>query len=592
MQGGPLSLVEAAAAGRTTAIATRLAPDKCVDIRDESTADGTPAQLWACRGSVNQQFTWHPTGELRVYDTMCLEPAQARAEDGTGVVIRACRGAESQRWTPTDAGEIKAADGRCLDLENGDTRDHARIAVWSCHGGANQKWNASPAPADAGVPPDGVAIRPGESIQARVNAMAPGTQFVLKAGVHREQSVTPKEGNSFVGEPGAVMAGARLLTSFTRQGAYWVADGQTQESGPHGSCTAARPRCNRAHDLFLDGAVLRHVGTLAEVVPGAWYFDYPANRIYMADDPDGHTVETSVTAQAFAGPAGNVTVRGIVIEKYANPAQTGAVDAGRGAGWVVRDNEVRYTHGAGIRIGHRAQIVGNNVHHNGQLGVGGVGDDALVEGNTIAYNNAAGYDPGWEGGGTKFAVTRNLVVRNNHVHHNVGAGLWTDIDNIHTLYEGNRVEDNESSGIFHEISYDAVIRNNVVRRNGFAFSGWLYGAGILISSSSNVEVVGNTVEDNAHGINGIDQQRGAGRHGPWVLQNLYVHHNEVRAGDYGKAAGIAGDVALFTPARSIRYENNTYFLGRNVWPFEWNSKGLAEAGWRGVGQDAAGTFVR
>ena len=57
-------------------------------------------------------------------------------------------------------------------------------------------------------------------------------------------------------------------------------------------------------------------------------------------------------------------------------------------------------------------------------------------------------------------------MRDNHVHHNEGPGLWTDIDNIHTLYEGNLVEHNANVGIFHEISYDAVIRNNIVRDNG------------------------------------------------------------------------------------------------------------------------------
>ncbi|HZF67024.1 MAG TPA: right-handed parallel beta-helix repeat-containing protein, partial [Gemmatirosa sp.] len=450
---------------------------------------------------------------------------------------------------------------------------------------------APPAPAPTPTP-SGTAILPGESIQAKVDAAPAGTQFVLKPGVHRLQSVTPKDGNAFVGEPGAVLAGARLLTAFTREGAYWVAGGQTQESAPHGSCWAAYPRCNRAHDLFRDDVPLRHVASLAELGPGRWYFDYAADKIYLADDPAGHTVEASVTAQAFAGPASNVTVRGLVVEKYANPAQAGAIDAGRGAGWVVRDTEVRLTHGTGIRIGTRAQVVGNNVHDNGQLGVGGVGDNALVENNTIAYNNRAGYDAGWEGGGTKFASTHDLVVRGNFVHHNQGPGLWTDIDNMRTLYEGNRVEDNRESGIFHEISYDAVIRNNVVRRNGFGFSGWLYGAGILVSSSSNVEVVGNTVEDNAHGITGIDQQRGTGRYGPWILLNLLVHQNTVRVGATGKAAGVAGDLALFTAARNIRYRANRYQLGANPWPFEWDSRGLLEAGWRAAGQDADGTFTR
>ena len=89
------------------------------------------------------------------------------------------------------------------------------------------------------------------------------------------------------------------------------------------------------------------------------------------------------------------------------------------------------------------------------IGVSG-GDDQsgiVVEGNEIAYNNEAGFNPEWEAGGTKFWATTNLVVRNNHVHHNFGPGLWADNDNVGALYEGNIVEDNDWAGIFHEISY-------------------------------------------------------------------------------------------------------------------------------------------
>ena len=58
----------------------------------------------------------------------------------------------------------------------------------------------SPAPPP---PPAGIAILPGESIQAKVDANPAGTAFVLKAGTHVRQQVSPKAGNSFTGEPGA-----------------------------------------------------------------------------------------------------------------------------------------------------------------------------------------------------------------------------------------------------------------------------------------------------------------------------------------------------------------------------------------------------
>ncbi len=109
---------------------------------------------------------------------------------------------------------------------------------------------------------------------------------------------------------------------------------------------------------------------------------------------------------------------------------------------------------------------GNAIHHNGQLGMGGHGTGGLIEGNEIAYNLTMGYAAMWEGGGAKWAVTTGLTIRGNWSHDNAGPGLWTDINNIDTLYEDNRVEDSEFAGIFHEISYAAIIRNNVIRNNG------------------------------------------------------------------------------------------------------------------------------
>ena len=90
-----------------------------------------------------------------------------------------------------------------------------------------------------------------------------------------------------------------------------------------------------------------------------------------------------------------------------------------------------------------SKIIGNYVHDNGQMGLGGSGNNILVQGNEIAKNGYwSGIDVLWEGGGFKFADTDNLVVRGNYSHDNNGTGMWTDIDNIHTLYEDNVVVHN------------------------------------------------------------------------------------------------------------------------------------------------------
>jgi parallel beta-helix repeat protein len=441
-------------------------------------------------------------------------------------------------------------------------------------------------------------IYPGDDIQARVDAHPAGTSFTIKAGVHRLQSIRPKRGNAFIGEPGAVLSGAQLLTGFARAGSTWSVAGQTQEGArsaygtvPAGACMASSPRCYFPEDLFIDDVPQQHAPSLAAVTPGWWYFDYGADRIHIGTDPTGRRVETSVRTKAFDGQYGvhDVVIRGLIVEKYANPAQSGAVSANNTNGWLVEDNEVRLNHGIGIFIsngtGHRA--VGNHVHHNGQLGIGSYGTDGLVvERNEIAHNNVAGYNASWEAGGTKFARTTNIRIRGNDVHDNRGKGLWTDIDNTGVLMEGNTVRANTDYGIHHEISYDAIIRDNLVENNGWE--------GIMVTRSPDVEVAGNTVRGNRNPqiVGRQDVVGPVGKHGPLELRDFDVHDNIVTGGVGIVLGGGVKDATFFT-SRNNRFDRNHYDLtGASASPFAWQNGWRTEQQWRSYGLDANGVFTR
>ena len=453
-----------------------------------------------------------------------------------------------------------------------------------------------------GQQPSSIAIYPGEDVQARVNAAPPRATFVLKAGVHRMQSIVPRSGDTFAGEPGSVLSGAKLLTTAVRSGSYWVIANQQQE-GPRtgtvadGVCRTSAPRCGYPEDLFLDDVPLEHVSSLSDVGPGKWYFDYAVNQIFLWDDPTGKKVEASVTAKAFAGPATGVTLRNLVVEKYASPTHEGAIDLG--AAWIIEGSEVRWNHYGGIWSGPRSIVRRNKVHHNGSVGLGGAGEGILVADNEIAYNGFAGYSPYWGAGGAKWVWTVSMVVRDNFSHHNRGPGLWTDINNIHTLYENNRIEDNERSGILHEISYDATIRGNVIKRNGTGrdFPHWTTGAGIEVISSRNVEITGNTVEDNWQGITALDDHRGAGNAGPWTVSNLNVHHNTIRSRATDDGAGRIGIIDMkgtgaFQPTSNNRFHQNAYSLGERRLYFLWMGREMDEGEWRRFQQDVSGSFLR
>ncbi len=456
-------------------------------------------------------------------------------------------------------------------------------------------------------------IYPGETIQKAVEANPEGAAFTIKAGVHRMQTVIPKHHQRFYGEPGAVLNGSRLLTSFAHRHGRWVASGQTQQGKQLGTCARLDGKwydgCRYPEDVFIDDQPLIQVTSLADLRKGRWYFDYAADEVYLADDPTGRKVEISVSRHAFyfwstkfsseRNWPTNVTIAGLIVEKYANPAQHGAIHAGgfengwpgerRTTDWLIENNEVRLNHGAGIRTGNRTIVRYNHVHHNGQTGVRADGHGSIIEGNEISHNNTLLFNPEWEAGGTKFWSTTDLVVRHNNVHHNTGPGLWADTDNRNTLYENNRVVANSGPGIFHEVSYSAVIRYNHVERNGEATSAWLYGAGILVAHSSGVTVHNNTVARNHDGIAGVDQGRGSGAYGPWRLDRFYVYDNVVHQprGRTGVGQDI-GDKSIFQ--RDIRFYRNTYYFDGNPRPFRWDDRELTPSQWRAYGHDPEGWF--
>ena len=443
----------------------------------------------------------------------------------------------------------------------------------------------------------GVSVSPGQGLQSVVDSYGPGTTFCLKAGVYRlVTGVVPKAGDQFIGEPGAVVSGAKDISGlFVASGGLWVASGQSQRNtASSGQCDPGFPLCAAAEDVFFDNKLLQRVGSLGEVGPGRFFFDYGAQKIYIGDNPSGHLVEAAVARRAFTGAqssATNVTIRGLLIEKFANEASSGAITAN--SGWVIEQNEVRLNHGIGIQGG--VSVRNNYVHDNGQLGLSLYGEsDQLVEGNEIAFNDTAGYATQWEAGGAKFIRTTRLTVRNNYVHDNRGIAFYTDSDNINVVYDSNRIYDNSGTGILIETGYQTVIRNNIIRRNGFAFTGGLTGAGIYLNTSQDVEIYGNTIDRNLQGIGIATFSRGSGTYGAYATRNDYIHDNTVIL-VAGGGHGIASDNLADYTSNNNRFQNNHYTLcGAAYFAVSNGGSGYRYTdanGWVAAGYDTTGTFT-
>jgi hypothetical protein len=448
-------------------------------------------------------------------------------------------------------------------------------------------------------PRDAIAIEPGSSIQAAVDIAGEGAIFYLKKGVHRAQAVRPRSGQTFYGESGTVLNGSRLLDGFRREKTYWVANSQLQRVPRRGECLPSAPACDQPEAVFIDDKPLTKVLSKDALASNEVYIDYAGGRVYLADDPTNHKVEATIAAFAFKSYAHDVVIKNLTVEKYGSLAQDGAIHAREGARWTIEDCVVRLNSGGGISVGTGSRVRNCDVHHNGQIGINGNGNDILIEANRIWSNNMYGFDPIWEAGGVKIAESEGVTFRGNHVFDNNGPGLWCDIECRNVVYEDNLAENNEHAGIFHEISFSAVIRRNVLRHNGRG-RGWFWDAGILVAASEEVEVTGNTVvvEPGACGIMLIDQGRRSERGAIYKTRNNTVHDNEMRFGG-APCAGGASDTkpedenfAIITNGNN-RFDANTYRIRSTSVPprFVWDQDVTDWDGFRRKGLEQSGRLL-
>ena len=408
-----------------------------------------------------------------------------------------------------------------------------------------------------------VVLKPGQNLEAIVAQAPEGMRFQFEPGIYRQQTIRPKNRQEFIGQDGTILSGAMELKAWQKRSGFWHTKNTLPRPLPSDDdvCASGRDLCHFREDLFFDGRLYERVGSLDDLAPGTWH--YKNRRAYLADDPTGRSVELSVTPLAIGANADDVVLKNLIVEKYASLAQQGAIEFYDGRGWLLSNVTARWNHGVGLSFGPGTRVRGGSFSHNGQLGIKGTGEGSRIEGVEIAYNNHAGYSARWEAGGTKFYRTKGLVVRNACVHHNDGPGLWTDIDNIDVLYEDNTVFLNANDGIKHEISYDAIIRDNVVGHNGYGHDIWLWGAQILVQNSQNVKIYRNLVEVSkrfGNGIGVVHQDRGEGEYGPWNAVSNSVHQNTVvHLGSSRGQSGVARDT------------DDNWFWSESANSFGWNT---------------------
>jgi len=257
---------------------------------------------------------------------------------------------------------------------------------------------------------------------------------------------------------------------------------------------------------------------------------------------------TSVPPNAATG----VTIRHLTIRNFVAPLGEATVNQGAGAGWVIEYNTVTRNGGAGVFLGSDGVLRHNCLTANSEYGFsmfkpGGL-RNVTVDHNEVSENNTDDWETkkpgcGCTGGGKFWDVTGGTVT-NNWVHHNHSVGLWADTNNVAFRFEGNYINDNDGQGIYYEISYNFLIKDNTLKHNTwalgrqFAARGDYFPVGTIYIAESGgdkrvsptfaaSEIVGNVLEDNWGGV------------AIWESANRFCHSPNNTSTEYCTKGGAA-----------------------------------------------------
>jgi hypothetical protein len=203
------------------------------------------------------------------------------------------------------------------------------------------------------------------------------------------------------------------------------------------------------------------------------------------------------------------------------------------------------------------------IHHNGQLGIHGgqpscaAARGLLVENSELSDNNTSGYNWDWESGAAKWTNTDGPSCGRTSFTTTTAWGFGPTASTS-TRYTNNVVRDNYGSGINHELGYAAVIRDNLVTGNGFQhpIMNGVWGSGIIIDQSRDVQIYNNNVEDKAAGITAVQEPAADPcGYGVAAVVNLSVHDNVFR-----QPTRIAAGVRLRNES-----DQSYYWTKNNEW---------------------------
>jgi hypothetical protein len=322
--------------------------------------------------------------------------------------------------------------------------------------------------------------------------------------------------------------GTDVVTGWTSDGAgHWYKGWNTpsfcenqyynlkyDQQASDGPCThndmygdPGNPAAGDPQMVFIDGASVHEVKTLAQATGSNFYYDWAARRIYIATNPAGHTIELAArpVLLVMGGlQTTNVKILGIGVKRYATNEYDNQTDGAitlYGTNITVENSVFKQMAAKALYVDPRGSVVRHNVFVNNgfnALGSNGHATSDIATDGLRVINNYIGYNISEKFGincsascgqaGVKLAHMNSFTFKNNIVAYNNGHALWCDLNCTNGIYANNLIHDNLRGGIMYEVSYGGTIANNLIYNN-------TQGNGIRLAAGG-TKVYNNTVVDN------------------------------------------------------------------------------------------------
>jgi alpha-N-arabinofuranosidase len=339
---------------------------------------------------------------------------------------------------------------------------------------------------------DGLSNTPFRTISAAAAVAQPGDVITVHEGVYRERVAPPRGGtadNKRITYQAAAgdevcIRGSEVIAGWEPvQEETWKAVVPNSLFGDfnpfvdqiHGDWFEPLGRVHHTGAVYLNGHWLTEAATFEEVLlpTGAtplWFAvsdSVPDGNTtiwaqFPAVDPNEELVEINVRQTVFYPAETGInylTVRGFTLEHAATPwapptaEQIGLIGTNWSKGWIIEENNVRYSTCSGIALGKYGDEYDNTSANS-------------AEGYVLTIERAL--ENGWSG-----ENIGHHIVRNNHISHCEQAGIVGSLGPIFSQVTGNEIHDihirrlftgAEMAGIKFHGAVDCLISGNHIYR--------------------------------------------------------------------------------------------------------------------------------